>query len=694
MDLSKIRNIGIAAHIDAGKTTTTECILFYTGRIHRIGTVDEGNTTMDWMVQERERGITITSAVTFCEWKEHVINVIDTPGHVDFTVEVERSLRVLDGVIVVFCGVGGVEPQSETIWRQCDRYHVPRIVYINKLDRVGADFYRVVDEVKKDFGAQAVPLFLPYGKESNFTGVIDLLEQKLIVYADDQGMEMKELEIPEDMKELVHAHREKLIEAVVETSDELMTAYVEGRALTLPEIKKAIREATLRSKFVPVFCGASFKKKGVQPLLDGVVDYLPSPQDIPPVKAFSVKENKDILIGSDSKTLSALAFKVATDPHVGKVVFFRVYSGTIKPGTYIYNVTKGKRERISRVLRMHADRREDVTDISAGDLGALVGIKFTHTGDTLCEEDNQVLLESISFPEPVVSIAIEPKSRADQEKLGISLAKLEEEDPTFKKRFNDETGQMIISGMGELHLEIICDRLLREFSVEANVGKPQVAYKETIRKKSTAEGKYVRQSGGRGQYGHVELEIEPLPPGTGTLFESKIIGGAVPREYFSAVEAGVREAQEGGIRYGFPVVDVKVKLVDGSYHEVDSSEIAFKIAASEGFRIAALKAGPVLLEPVMQVDVMTPEEYLGDILSDIPARRGRIEEIADAPSLTKTVKAFVPLETMFGYATDLRSMTQGRAVYTMQFAHYDEMPQDVIEKKISKDKNKVLAKAK
>ncbi len=689
MDLSKIRNIGIAAHIDAGKTTTTECVLFYAGRIHRIGTVDEGNTTMDWMVQERERGITITSAVTYCEWNDHIINLIDTPGHVDFTVEVERSLRVLDGVIVIFCGVGGVEPQSETIWRQCDRYRVPRIVYVNKLDRVGSDFYRVVDEIKKDFGTNAVPMSLPYGKESGFSGVIDLLRQKLIVYADDLGMEMKELEIPDDMKEHCAHYRDKLIEAVVETSDELMTSYVEGKTLSLEDLKKAIRRATMSSKMVPVFCGASFKKKGVQPLLDGVVDYLPSPLDIPKVTAYSVDEEKDIQIGPEHTPFSALAFKVATDPHVGKVVYFRVYSGTLKSGTYIYNATKKKRERVSRILRMHADRREDIPSISVGDLGALVGLKFTQTGDTLCEENFPVLLESITFPEPVVSVAIEPKTRGDQEKLGLSLAKLEEEDPTFKKKFNDETGQMIISGMGELHLEIICDRLLREFSVEANIGKPQVAYKETIRKKAKAEGKYVRQSGGRGQYGHVVLEVEPLPPGSGQIFESKIIGGAIPREYFSAVEAGVREAQDAGIKYGFPVVDVKVRLVDGSYHEVDSSEIAYKIAASEGFKIACQKAHPVLLEPMMQVDVMSPEEYLGDILSDIPARRGRIEEISDAPSLAKCVKAAVPLSTMFGYATDLRSITQGRSTYTMQFSHYEEMPQDIIDKLFG---DKVLVK--
>lgn len=692
MDLSKIRNIGIAAHIDAGKTTTTECVLFYAGRIHRIGTVDEGNTTMDWMVQERERGITITSAVTYCEWNDHVVNLIDTPGHVDFTVEVERSLRVLDGVIVIFCGVGGVEPQSETIWRQCDRYRVPRVVYVNKLDRVGSDFYRVVDEIKKDFGTNAVPMFLPYGKESGFSGVIDLLNQKLIVYADDLGMEMQELEIPDDLKEHCQLYREKLIEAVAETNDELMHAYLEGKALQVQDIKKAIREATIASKLVPVYCGASFKKKGVQPLLDGVVDYLPSPLDIAQVKAHSVKDEKEIFISPENPSFSALAFKVATDPHVGKVVYFRVYSGTLKAGTYIYNATKKKRERVSRILRMHADRREDVPAISAGDFGALVGLKYTQTGDTLCEEDKPLLLESIQFPEPVVSVAIEPKSRADQEKLGLSLAKLEEEDPTFKKKFNDETGQMVISGMGELHLEIICDRLLREFSVEANIGKPQVAYKETIRKKSKAEGKYVRQSGGRGQYGHVVLEVEPLPPGSGQIFESKIIGGAIPREYFSAVEAGVREAQDAGIKHGFQVVDVKVRLVDGSYHEVDSSEIAFKIAASEGFKNACLKASPVLLEPVMQVDVLVPDDYLGDVLSDIPSRRGRIEEISDAPSFAKCIKAFVPLSNMFGYATDLRSITQGRATYTMQFARYEEMPQDIIEKFFFKEKELIKTK--
>lgn len=686
MDLSKIRNIGIAAHIDAGKTTTTECVLFYAGRIHRIGTVDEGNTTMDWMVQERERGITITSAVTYCEWNDHIINLIDTPGHVDFTVEVERSLRVLDGVIVIFCGVGGVEPQSENIWRQCDRYRVPRIVYVNKLDRVGSDFYRVVDEIKKDFGTHAVPMFLPYGKESAFSGVIDLLRQKLIVYSDDLGLEMKELEIPEDMKDECKHYREKLIESAAEVSDELMSAYLEGKTLSEQDIKKAIREATLASKLVPVFCGASFKKKGVQPLLDGVVDYLPSPLDIAQISAHSIREEKDIYISPENPMFSALAFKVATDPHVGKVLYFRVYSGTLKAGTYIYNATKKKRERVSRILRMHGDHREDISSISVGDFGALVGMKFTQTGDTLCEEENPVLLESISFPEPVVSVAIEPKSRADQEKLGLSLAKLEEEDPTFKKKFNDETGQMVISGMGELHLEIICDRLKREFSVEANIGKPQVAYKETIRKKSKAEGKYVRQSGGRGQYGHVVLEVEPLPPGSGQIFESKIIGGSVPREYFSAVEAGVREAQDAGIKYGFKVVDVKVRLIDGSYHEVDSSEIAFKIAASEGFKNACMKANPVLLEPVMQVDVLTPDDYLGDVLSDIPSRRGRIDEIAEAPSYAKCVKAFVPLSNMFGYATDLRSMTQGRATYTMQFAQYEEMPKDTIEKIFFKER--------
>lgn len=672
------------AHIDAGKTTTSERILFYTGKVHRLGEVHDGAATMDWMVQEQERGITITSAATTCFWREHQINLIDTPGHVDFTVEVERSLRVLDGAIAVFCSVGGVEPQSETVWRQADKYGVPRIAYINKMDRVGADFFRGVQMIADRLKANPVPLQLPIGAEDQFQGVIDLITRKAIVYTDDLGTKSELAEIPEDMVELVEEYREKLLEAVADADEELMMKYIEGEELTVEEIKRGIRRATIEVKMIPVLCGSSFKNKGVQPLLDAVVDYLPSPLDIPAVKGIEVDSGTEVhRDASDDEPFSALAFKILTDPYVGKLAFFRVYSGTLEAGSYVYNSTKGKKERIGRLLLMHANHRQEVSKVSAGEIAAAVGLRFTATGDTLCDEKQPILLESMEFPEPVIDVAIEPKTRADQDKLGLALAKLSEEDPTFKAHTDPETGQTIISGMGELHLEIIVDRLLREFHVDANIGRPQVAYRETIQTSAKAEGRFVRQSGGRGQYGHVWLELEPLERGAGFEFVNKIVGGVVPKEYIPAVEQGVKEAMQVGVVAGYPMMDVRVTIYDGSYHEVDSSEMAFKVAGSMAFKAGAAKAQPVLLEPIMKVEVTVPEEYMGDVIGDINARRGRIEGMEPRYGV-QVIRGYVPLAEMFGYATDLRSNTQGRGNYVMQFDHYEVVPKNIADEIIAK----------
>ncbi|MDK2888787.1 MAG: elongation factor [Thermoanaerobacter sp.] len=677
--LEKTRNIGIMAHIDAGKTTTTERILFYTGRVHKMGEVHDGAATMDWMVQEQERGITITSAATSCQWRDCCINIIDTPGHVDFTVEVERSLRVLDGAVAIFCSVGGVEPQSETVWRQADKYGVPRIAYINKMDRVGADFFRSMNMIRERLGANPVAIQLPIGAEDSFVGVVDLIRNKAIIYVDDLGTRSKVTDIPEEMRDLVAEYREKLLEAVAESDEELMFKYLEGEELTEEEIKRGIRKATLAVKMIPVLCGSSFKNKGVQPLLDAIVDFLPAPTDIPAIRGLNPETGvEDKRVARDDEPFSALAFKIMADPYVGKLTFFRVYSGKVTSGSYVYNSTKNRRERIGRILRMHANHREEIDEAYAGDIVAAVGLKETTTGDTLCDEKHPIVLESMDFPEPVISVAIEPKTKADQDKLGAALSKLAEEDPTFKMHTDPETGQTIISGMGELHLEIIVDRLTREFKVGANVGRPQVAYKETIREKARAEGKFIRQTGGRGQYGHVVLEIEPLERGAGYEFVNKIVGGVVPKEYIPAVDAGVREAMENGVLAGYPVVDVRVTLVDGSYHEVDSSEMAFKIASSIAFKNGAQKAKPVLMEPVMKVEVVVMEEYMGDVIGDLNARRGRIEEI-ERRGNAQVIHAYVPLAEMFGYATDLRSRTQGRGTYTMQFSHYEEVPLSMAE---------------
>lgn len=682
--LDKVRNIGIMAHIDAGKTTTTERILFYTGKTHRLGEVHDGAATMDWMAQEQERGITITSAATTCEWKGHNINIIDTPGHVDFTVEVERSLRVLDGAVAVFCSVGGVEPQSETVWRQADKYGVPRIAFINKMDRVGADFFRGVEMIRTRLGANPLPIQIPIGSEDTFRGVVDLVTKKAVIYTDDLGTQSAETDVPEDLVDTVEEYRTKMIEAVAELDEELMMKYLEGEELTEAEIRAGIRKGTLATKFTPVLCGSAFKNKGVQLLLDAVVYYLPSPVDLPPVKGTAVGDNQTVLErkSADDEPFAALAFKIMADPYVGKLAFFRVYSGTLKSGSYVLNSTKNKRERIGRLLKMHANHREDIDMVSAGDIAAVVGLKDTTTGDTLCDEKNPIVLESMEFPDPVIDIAIEPKTKADQDKLGLSLARLAEEDPTFKVRIDHETGQTVISGMGELHLEIIVDRLLREFKVEANVGKPQVAYRETIRTKVQAEGKFVRQSGGRGQYGHVWLELEPLEPGTGFVFENKIVGGVVPKEYIAPVEAGIREAMQSGVLAGYPVVDVKATLFDGSYHEVDSSEMAFKVAASMAFKEGSKKANPVILEPIMKVEITTPEEYMGDIMGDFNSRRGRIEGM-EMRAGAQVIRGHVPLSEMFGYATNLRSISQGRASYSMQFSHYEEVPRNIADEIIS-----------
>ncbi|MGE5328452.1 MAG: elongation factor G [Deltaproteobacteria bacterium] len=677
--LEKTRNIGIMAHIDAGKTTTTERILFYTGKVHKLGEVHEGAATMDWMEQEQERGITITSAATTAEWKNHRINIIDTPGHVDFTVEVERSLRVLDGAVTVFCAKGGVEPQSETVWRQADNYSVPRMAYVNKMDIMGADFFNVVQMMKDRLKANPIPIQLPIGKEDHFQGIIDLVTMKAHYYLDDLGKNVEERPIPDDMKELAEEYRIILVEAIADQDEELMMKYLEGEEISEGEIRNAIRKATTSIKIIPVTCGSSYRNKGFQPLLDAVVDYMPSPLDIPPVSGVSADSEEVIeRKADDNEPLSALAFKIMTDPFVGKLCFFRVYSGTLTSGSTVINTTKGKKERIGRLLQMHANHREEIEMVYSGDIAAAVGLKDTTTGDTLCMPDNQVILESMEFPEPVISVAIEPKNKAGQEKMGIALQKLAEEDPTFKTFTDPETGQTIIKGMGELHLEIIVDRMMREFKVEANVGKPQVAYKETIKKKVKQEGKFVRQSGGRGQFGHVWIEIEPQEPGAGYEFVNKIVGGVIPKEYIPAVDEGIRDAMNSGVLGGYQVIDLKVALVDGSFHEVDSSEMAFKIAGSMAFKDACRKADPALLEPIMRVDVVVPEEYMGDVIGDMNSRRGRIEGM-EARAGAQVVRGFVPLSEMFGYATDLRSKTQGRGIYTMQFDHYEDVPKSIRE---------------
>lgn len=675
--LDKVRNIGIMAHIDAGKTTTTERVLFYTGRTHKIGETHDGGATMDWMAQEQERGITITSAATTAQWKGHTINIIDTPGHVDFTVEVERSLRVLDGTVAVFCAKGGVEPQSETVWRQAEKYGVPRMAYVNKMDIMGADFYNVVGMMKDRLGANAVAIQIPIGKEENFTGIVDLIKNKAEIYQDDLGKEVLETEIPEDLKETAEEYRLALMEAVAETDEVLMEKYLEGEELTEEEIHSAIRKATIANEMVPVVCGSSYRNKGVQLMLDAAVAYMPSPLDIPAIKGVNPDNGEEeTREASDDTPLAALAFKIATDPFVGKLAFTRVYSGVLTSGSYVLNSNKGKKERIGRLVKMHANHREEIDEVRAGDICAVVGLKDTTTGDSLCDQASPIVLESMEFPEPVIEIAIEPKTKAAQEKMGLSLAKLSEEDPTFKTWTNQETGQTIIAGMGELHLEIIVDRLQREFKVECNVGKPQVAYKETIKNAVEAEGKFVRQSGGKGQYGHCVIKLEPQEQGLGYEFISKIVGGSIPKEYVGPIDNGIQEAMLNGIVAGFPVVDVKVTLLDGSYHDVDSSEMAFKIAGSMAFKNAMGKAKPVLLEPYMKVEVTIPEEYMGDVIGDINSRRGRIEGM-DPRGSAQVVRAFVPLSEMFGYSTSLRSRTQGRGVYSMEFHHYEDVPTSV-----------------
>ena len=677
-DIDKVRNIGIMAHIDAGKTTTTERILFYTGKVHRLGEVHDGAAVMDWMDQEKERGITITSAATTCYWNDHQINIIDTPGHVDFTVEVERSLRVLDGAVALFCAVGGVEPQSETVWRQADKYQVPRIAFVNKMDRTGANFYTAVQMMRDRLGANAVPLYLPIGEGDMFSGIIDLVTLKARMYHDETfGATFDEIEIPEDLKELTNKYRTEMLEAVSDVDDSLLEKYLEGEEITPEEIMKVLRQATIELKIIPVICGSAFKNKGVQKLLDSIIDFLPSPIDSKQIEAYHIhtKETIKRKIDKDEK-FTALAFKIMTDPFVGKLTFFRVYSGTLKAGSYIYNSVSCKKERISRILLMHANHRLEMNEVRAGDIAAAVGLKFTKTGDTLCTEDQPVMLEQIEFPEPVIQIAIEPKTKADQDKLSESLVKLSDEDPTFKIKVDDETGQTLISGMGELHLEILVDRMKREFKVDANVGKPQVAYRETITETVNSEGKFVKQSGGRGKYGHVWIELGPNESGKGFEFENAIVGGAVPREYIHAVSKGIEEAMRNGVIAGFPVVDIKAKLYDGSYHDVDSDELSFKVAGSMAFREGAKKAKPVLLEPIMSVEVVTPEEYLGDVMGDINSRRGKIEGFT-ARKDAQVIKAEVPLSEMFGYATILRSMTQGRAIYSMQFLRYLQVPKSI-----------------
>ena len=681
--LAKTRNIGIMAHIDAGKTTTTERILFYTGVNHKIGETHEGAATMDWMAQEQERGITITSAATTCHWLDHRINIIDTPGHVDFTVEVERSLRVLDGSVTVFCAKGGVEPQSETVWRQADTYKVPRMAFVNKMDIMGADFYNVVDMMKTRLKCNAVPIQLPIGAEDTYKGLIDLVNNKAYVYYDDLGKDIREEEIPEDMKDKAEEYRINLLEAVAETSEELMEKYLEEGTLTIPEIKKALRSATISNEIVPVLCGTAYKNKGVQKLLDAIVDYMPAPTDVPAIRGTDPATGEEVESpSSDDAPFAALAFKIMADPFVGKLCFFRVYSGTLDAGSHVLNSTKDVKERIGRILQMHANDRKDIDKVYSGDIASAVGLKSTTTGDTLCDPNHPIILESMEFPDPVIRVAIEPKTKEGQEKMGIGLARLAEEDPTFKTYTDEETGQTIIAGMGELHLEIIVDRLMREFKVEANVGKPQVAYKETIRKTVEVNHKYARQSGGKGQYGHVVMTLEPLEAGGGYEFVNKIVGGAIPKEYIPAVDAGIRGAMQTGVLAGYNVVDVRVTLIDGSYHEVDSSEMAFKIAASMGFKDGCKKADPVLKEPIMQVDVIVPEEYMGDVMGDLNSRRGQIQGMEARPG-AQMIHAFVPLSEMFGYATELRSRTQGRGQYTMQPSHYEEVPKSIQEQIIN-----------
>ena len=694
--LEKTRNIGIMAHIDAGKTTTTERVLYYTGRSYKIGEVHEGTATMDWMVQEQERGITITSAATTCFWRDCRINIIDTPGHVDFTVEVERSLRVLDGAVAILDAVSGVEPQTETVWRQADKYQVPRIVYVNKMDRVGADFYRCLDMLRGRLGAHPVAIQLPIGREDQFRGLIDLIDEVALVWDegdDTLGKDFKKVEIPADLRDLVKEYREKMIEGLAEVDEHLMEKYVNGGTITPDEVKTAVRKGAIAMRVFPVICGASFKNKGVQALLDAVIDYLPSPLDIPPVTGVNPETGEtEERKAADEAPFSALAFKIMNDQHVGQLVFLRVYSGTLEAGSGVYNSTKDRKERVGRLLRMHANKKEEVPAIAAGDIAAAIGLKLTTTGDTLCDADKPVVLEAMTFPEPVIAVAIEPRTRADEEKLGVALSRLALEDPTFRVTTEEETSQTLIHGMGELHLEIIVDRLLREFRVEANVGKPQVAYRETIRRKGEAQGKFVRQTGGRGQYGDVYIEVEPNEAGGGFVFENKIVGGAVPREYVPAVEKGIKEAMETGIMAGYPMVDIKVFLTDGSYHDVDSSEMAFKIAGSMGFKEACRKAKPALLEPVMDVEVVTPEEYMGAIVGDLNSRRGRIVSM-EARGTSQVIRANVPLATMFGYATEMRSMTQGRATYTMQFARYEEVPTAISEEIMAKVAGKPAARA-
>ena len=688
--LRKTRNIGIMAHIDAGKTTTTERVLFYTGRTHKMGEVHDGAATMDWMAQEQERGITITSAATRCAWNDHFINIIDTPGHVDFTAEVERSLRILDGAVAVFCAVGGVEPQSETVWRQAEKYGVPRLVFVNKMDRTGADFQRVVNEVRERLAANPLVLQLPIGAEENFAGMVDLVTMKARVFDDPMGASYEEAEVPENLKDEAHDLREKLFDTLSMFDDSLMEKYLEGEEISPEEVRAAIRQGTICGEFVPVVCGSAFRNKGVQLLLDAIVDYLPSPLDIPPVQA--VLSDKDLELGrkpeerapSDDDPLCALTFKVMTDPYVGQLVFIRIYSGVLKSGSSVLNTITGKQERVGRLMRMHANKREEIQEAHAGDIVAALGIKQAKTGHTLCAPSHPILLESINFPEPVISVAIEPKTKSDQDKIGNALARLSAEDPTFRVRSDEETAQTILSGMGELHLEVLVDRLFREFALEASVGKPQVAYRETIRTEATARGRFVRQSGGRGQFGDVEMTIKPLAPGGGFQFVNNIVGGVIPKEYIPAVENGVREAMENGVLAGYPLLDIEVTLFDGSFHQVDSSEVAFKIAGSMAFREAAKKAKPVLLEPIMDMEVVCPSDFLGDVMGDLTSRRGRIREMDDRAG-AKVVNASVPLSEMFGYATDVRSMTQGRATYTMQFGRYEEMPRQLAEELMAKN---------
>jgi elongation factor G len=689
--LERMRNIGIAAHIDAGKTTTTERILYYTGRTHKLGEVHEGTAIMDWMEQEQERGITITSAATTCFWRDIQINIIDTPGHVDFTAEVERSLRVLDGAVAIFDAVAGVQPQSETVWRQADKYNVPRICFINKMDRVGADFFHSVETIISRLKCKPVPIQLPVGAEDQFKGIIDLVEMKARIWRDETlGAEYDEIEIPEEYLEQAREYREKMIEAVAEHDDVLFEKFIEGQQLTEAEIHQGIRKATIALKIFPVICGSAFKNKGVQTMLDAVVDYLPSPLDVPPIEGVAIDDPTKVLIrhASDSEPFAALIFKIMTDPYVGQLAFFRVYSGKLSSGESVYNVAKGRKERIGRLLRMHANKREDIQEILAGDICAAVGLKTVQTGDTICDDQSPIVLESIDFPTPVIQLAVEPKTKADQEKLGMAIQKLAQEDPTFRVATDPETGQTILSGMGELHLEIIVDRMMREFGVAANVGKPQVAYRETIRKNAEAEGRFVKQTGGHGQYGHVKIRVEPMPTGTGFEFVNEVYGGSIPKEYIKPSEAGIKEALEGGVLAGYPMSDLKVTLYDGSYHDVDSSEIAFKIAGSMALKAAAKRAKPVLLEPIMAVEVVVPEEYMGDVIGDLNSRRGRIEGM-ELRGTTQIIKSMVPLSEMFGYATELRSRTQGRGSFTMHFGRYEDVPSAIGEEIINRVQGKV-----